>query len=163
MDPPNLIHLFQPLKSIVGSPRSRFCAWRLESIKKGGTHWDSTGKYIGLKYIPSRKVTYPTLGKGKSSSNMPWEKDMLVPRRVHQFHWDRSLSHSFVQYVLYVKVATSSFKIGGDRDGNTSKETTSSQPPLAWRHLEHQIKTLNQNMKEKSDLIIHQFTWTICF
>ena len=25
---------------------------------------------------------YPTLGKGKSSSNMPWEKDMLFPRKV---------------------------------------------------------------------------------
>ena len=30
--------------------------------------------------VPSREFTYPTLGKGKSSSNMSW--DMLVPRRV---------------------------------------------------------------------------------
>ncbi len=35
------------------------------------------------KWIPSREPTYPTLWKGKSSSNMPCEKDMLVPRKVH--------------------------------------------------------------------------------
>ena len=32
--------------------------------------------------IPSRKLTYPTLGKGNSSSNMPCQGDMLVPWRV---------------------------------------------------------------------------------
>ena len=30
-----------------------------------------TYTYIYI-YIPSRELTYPTLGKGKSSSNMPW-------------------------------------------------------------------------------------------
>ncbi len=34
-------------------------------------------------HIPSRELTYLTLAKGKSSSNIPWEKDMLVPRRVY--------------------------------------------------------------------------------
>ena len=32
--------------------------------------------------LPSRGLTYPTLGKGKSSSNMPYQGDMLVPWRV---------------------------------------------------------------------------------
>jgi len=32
--------------------------------------------------IPSRKLTYPTCGKGKSSSNMPYQEDMLIPWRV---------------------------------------------------------------------------------
>jgi len=32
--------------------------------------------------LPSRKLTYPTWGKGKSSSNMPSQGDMLVPWRV---------------------------------------------------------------------------------
>ena len=32
--------------------------------------------------LPSRKPTYPTWGKGKSSSNMPYQGDMLVPWRV---------------------------------------------------------------------------------
>ena len=31
------------------------------------------------KQLPSRELTYPTLGKGKSSSNMPFWGDMLVP------------------------------------------------------------------------------------
>jgi len=33
-----------------------------------------------ITHLPSRKLRYPTLGKGKSSSKGPW--DMLVPRRV---------------------------------------------------------------------------------
>ena len=32
--------------------------------------------------VPSRELTYPTWGKGKSSSNMPYKGDMLVPWRV---------------------------------------------------------------------------------
>ena len=36
----------------------------------------------GRKSIPSRKLTYPTWGKGKSSSNMPYQGDMLIPWRV---------------------------------------------------------------------------------
>ena len=28
--------------------------------------------------VPSRKLTYPTLGKEKSSSNMPYQGDMLI-------------------------------------------------------------------------------------
>ena len=33
-------------------------------------------------WLPSRKLTYPTWGKGKSSSNMPYKGDMLIPWRV---------------------------------------------------------------------------------
>jgi len=32
--------------------------------------------------IPSRELTYPTLGKGKSSSKRALVEDMLVSRRV---------------------------------------------------------------------------------
>ena len=32
--------------------------------------------------LPSRELTYPTLGKGKSSSNMPYQGDMLISWRV---------------------------------------------------------------------------------
>ena len=36
-----------------------------------------------LEYnLPSRELTYPTWGKGKSSSKVPWKRDMLVPWRV---------------------------------------------------------------------------------
>ena len=34
------------------------------------------------EWLPSRKLTYPTWGKGKSSSNMPYQGDMLIPWRV---------------------------------------------------------------------------------
>ena len=43
--------------------------------KSGGHHFRSTK-------IPSRELTYPTWGIGKSSSNMPFLGDMLVPWRV---------------------------------------------------------------------------------
>ena len=33
--------------------------------------------------LPSWKLTYPTWGKGKSSSNMPYQGDMLIPWRVN--------------------------------------------------------------------------------
>ena len=39
--------------------------------------------YSGEERIPSRELTYPTWGKGKSSSNMPYQGDMLIPWRVH--------------------------------------------------------------------------------
>ena len=38
-------------------------------------------------YIPSTELTYPTLGKEKSSSKVPLGGDMLVPRRINaSFH-----------------------------------------------------------------------------
>ena len=39
--------------------------------------------YINIYYIPPREPTYPTWGKGKSSSNMPYQGDMLIPWRVY--------------------------------------------------------------------------------
>ena len=42
----------------------------LRSMRHGNISWE----YLG---IPSRKLTYPTWGKGKSSSNMPYQGDML--------------------------------------------------------------------------------------
>ena len=40
--------------------------------------------YHSILHIPSRELTYPTWGKGKSSSKVPWKRDMLVPWRVTQ-------------------------------------------------------------------------------
>ena len=45
-------------------------------VKKIDITWGYPSR---LSYLPSRKITYPTLGKGKSSSNMPYQGDMLVP------------------------------------------------------------------------------------
>ena len=41
----------------------------------------------GKDGLPSRKLTYPTWGKGKSSSNMPYKGDMLIPWRVGGFRY----------------------------------------------------------------------------
>ena len=41
-----------------------------------------TGDGHCFPYIPSRELTYPTWGKGKSSSKLPFWGDMLVPWRV---------------------------------------------------------------------------------
>ena len=38
--------------------------------------------YRDFQHLPSRELTYPTLGKGKSSSKVPFFGDMLVSRRV---------------------------------------------------------------------------------
>ena len=35
---------------------------------------------FSIDLIPSREVTYPTCGKGTSSSKVPLKGDMLVPR-----------------------------------------------------------------------------------
>ena len=56
------------------------------------------------KGLPSRKLTYPTWGKGRSSSNMPYQGDMLIPWRVSWFiyftlkksQWSlKALRHSY--------------------------------------------------------------------
>ena len=40
-------------------------------------------RFVGTLWIlRSRELTYPTLGKGKSSSKVALGRDMLVPRRV---------------------------------------------------------------------------------
>ena len=36
------------------------------------------GDQLRILWLPSRKVTYPTSGKGKSSSKVPWHGDILV-------------------------------------------------------------------------------------
>ena len=54
-------------------------SWRGQEILT----MDGEQSFLNQKHIPSRELTYPTLGKGKSSSNMPYQGDMLVPWRVH--------------------------------------------------------------------------------
>ena len=75
-------------------PRDTFTPlrfWRVGSLDAGGC--ESSGIhgciYIYI-YIPSRKLTYPTWGKGKSSSKVPFYRflwGMLVPRRVYIYIW----------------------------------------------------------------------------
>ena len=64
----------------------------------GGLDW----RYID---IPSRELTYPTLGKGKSSSKCHFFGDMLVPWRVYLFHQNfpvfSSLSPSFPHFFSF--------------------------------------------------------------
>ena len=66
---------------------------KIEGFSKLVSFWD--GFLAGVTFreyitVPSRKLTYPTLGKGNSSSssNMPYQVyqvDMLVPWRVYFF------------------------------------------------------------------------------
>ena len=50
--------------------------WR--TTQRDGQTSDSLPFFVQIEFkevssrIPSRELTYPTLGKGKSSSNMPW-------------------------------------------------------------------------------------------
>ena len=39
-------------------------------------------EFVKIAELPSRELTYPTLGKGKSSSKCHFWEDMLVPWRV---------------------------------------------------------------------------------
>ena len=49
--------------------------------RKNALNWVNLS---GIK-IPSRELTYPTLGKGTSSSNIRFWRDMLVPRKGYGF------------------------------------------------------------------------------
>ena len=65
-EPPGaLLELCRSEDVLPAPPRGRFPSQK----------WNSLGLY-------SRKLTYPTWGKGKSSSNMPYQRDMLIPGRV---------------------------------------------------------------------------------
>jgi len=67
-------------------------SWRSKAEKMGSQslsekNWLKTRKknvrgFIGDEILPPRELTYPTLGRGKSSSNMPYQGDMLIPWRV---------------------------------------------------------------------------------
>ena len=55
--------------------------------------------------LPSRRLTYPTLGKGKSSSKCHFWWDMLVPRRVRVLTcwWSTCFSYpSFYRFISKV-------------------------------------------------------------
>ena len=46
------------------------------------TRWGCEWTELWEEKIPSRELTYPTWGKGKSSSNMPYQGDVLISWRV---------------------------------------------------------------------------------
>ena len=52
-------------------------------------------------YIPFGELTYPNLGKGKSSSKVPSKRDMLVPWRVNFPFWKTLFEE--LQYSLVSK------------------------------------------------------------
>ena len=56
----------------------------------------------GIK-IPSRELTYPTLGKGTSSSNMPFWRDMLVPRKGYGFKSPTRKTNTWLLCVSYTR------------------------------------------------------------
>ena len=72
--------------------------------------WRQTLEYF--QQVPSRELTCPALGKGKSSSKVPLGGDMLVPRRVYQiyssfFKVQISSSHSKYQLSSPANILTS--------------------------------------------------------
>ena len=83
-DPPSnsamVLFGWSPLESIkLRDVEKDFISWVLWGIY-GTIVYLPTWK---LKTIPSRKLTYPTWGKGISSSNTPYQGDMLIPWRVN--------------------------------------------------------------------------------
>ena len=58
--------------------------------------------FPGVLSIPSRELTYPTWGKGKSSSSMPCQGDMLISWRVILDHLDDR--PSFAQKMQVVRM-----------------------------------------------------------
>ena len=65
-------------------------------------------KYI--EKIPSRELTYPTWGKGESSSKCHFWGDMLIPRRVH---WKDNTKPHNQQAPFFRQVTTASFMGSG--------------------------------------------------
>ena len=58
--------------------------WAASEMSLYSSRWTISNEKHDWKKssIPSRELTYPTWGKGKSSSKVPFWGDMLVPRRV---------------------------------------------------------------------------------
>ena len=79
----------QPIYAICFSPHANLRSWMMERdtppgcfVQKLWLAWFFSQNCEEHPRVPSREVTCPTLGKGKASSKVPWEKDMFVPRRV---------------------------------------------------------------------------------
>ena len=53
---------------------------------------------VNLERLPSRELTCPTLGKGKSSSKVPFWGDMLVPWRVSSVKYNKARLLYHVQW-----------------------------------------------------------------
>ena len=70
-------------------------------------------------HIPSRELTYPTLGKGASSSNVPLGGDMLFFRRVYESL--KSYAEGLGVYVRQNEVATLAKSSSKDNDFRTAK------------------------------------------
>ena len=68
---------------------SACCNWGLGSKAWNWGWWNFSFS------LPSRELTYPTWGKGKSSSNMPYQGDMLIPWRVIFLFFFGRFSHCF--------------------------------------------------------------------
>ena len=63
------------------SPSRSFSAL-IKHLQIQGPTKDPFQKKGWVKDVPSRELTYPTWGKGKSTSNMPYQGDMLISWRV---------------------------------------------------------------------------------
>ena len=80
-------------KAMAGTKAMRRSWWSYRVGKIRGNSMGLRGPYGPYKRpqeervngIPSRELTYPTWGKGKSSSKCHFWGDMLVPRRVSYF------------------------------------------------------------------------------
>ena len=103
--------------------------WRIRAYTSGSKRNVSHPKTMPWSHLSwkslTRELTYPTWGKGKSSSKVPWKRDMLVPWRVYihtifTFHsfesivavhscytwsftkwWDKSVVHSSLTPFLH--------------------------------------------------------------
>lgn len=60
--------------------------WKLSSEKQHGHERFETEKHVVSIFLPSRELTYLTLGKRQASFKSIFERDdMIVPRRVSIF------------------------------------------------------------------------------
>ena len=91
---------------------SQGMSWRSKAEKMGSQslsekNWLKTRKknvrgFIGDEILPPRELTYPTLGRGKSSSNMPYQGDMLIPWRVilPGHHIERCRKDKYISFLF---------------------------------------------------------------
>ena len=84
---PSINHHLQPKTKNANSGKLTW-QWKVTSIWRSMSYWKWWFSIAILvwkpkvKYIPSRELTYPTLGQGNSSSKNALVGDMLFPRRV---------------------------------------------------------------------------------
>ena len=104
----------------------------LQTVQLAGLPWHLA------KYLNTLQGTnpYPTWGKGKSSSKVPFCRDVLVPRRLFQISWAISFISSLISKAKHSKTWDVSLCVGNLRPQVLPRfisKVLNRTPSLSWQ------------------------------